>query len=86
MSVMDDKELHSRSSVDTAHVDLEKGEARHEKEEEEIIEEKVHLRSFHMSYILAYIPLGTTTGRERLWRRPREASLKKEYEKGSTPT
>jgi multidrug resistance protein len=47
MSITDDKELQSRSSVDTARVDLEKGEARHEKEEEEIVEEEVYPQGSH---------------------------------------
>lgn len=41
MSITGNKELHSRSSADTHVPDLEKGEARPEKEEEEVLGDEV---------------------------------------------
>jgi hypothetical protein len=43
MSIMTEKELHSKSSLDTNNLDLEKGEAVPHREEEESVHAKVHL-------------------------------------------
>lgn len=50
MSTMDDKEVHSRSSLDTHVPDLEKGEIRPEREEEDTLAENVCFVPLDMHY------------------------------------
>lgn len=45
MSATEDKELHSRSSIDSSHRDLEKGESAPTKDEEEVVHEEVKDKS-----------------------------------------